>query len=232
MNDQKGGNDIVFGRNDEFWRKMRRLCANHILISKRVRSHQAIRHNEISRLVRSIAACPSGSFINLSEELLNLSNNITAFSKLDFCRLKLDRVADKILREHKAKLGSKASNDEVEDLTDALLKIQDVGTLPFPLSDNHIKAVVNDTMFAGSESSSRAMKWAMSELVRHPAAMKKVHREVRKAFNDGVEQKEESLLRGKLTYLQKVVKETLRLHPPSKCVLTKLQSQQTISKLG
>ncbi|KAG0481355.1 hypothetical protein HPP92_011882 [Vanilla planifolia] len=75
-----GGNDIVFGRHDEFWRQMRRLCATQLLISKRVRSHQAIRHNEISRLVRSIAACPSGSFINLSEELLNLSNNITGFS--------------------------------------------------------------------------------------------------------------------------------------------------------
>ncbi|KAG0481354.1 hypothetical protein HPP92_011881 [Vanilla planifolia] len=151
-----------------------------------------------------------------------------------------------ILREHRAKLGPKASNEEVEDLTDALLKIQDEGTLPFPLSDNHIKAVVNvcsflvegkvplsqDMMFAGSESSSRAMKWAMSELVRHPEVVKKVHREVREAFNDGVEQKEESLLRGKLTFLQKAVKETLRLHPPSKCVLTKLQSQQTISKLG
>ncbi|KAG0481358.1 hypothetical protein HPP92_011884 [Vanilla planifolia] len=75
-----GGNDIVFGCYDDFWRQMRGLCATHLLSSKRLRSYQAIRQNEISRLVRSIAAAPSGFFINLSEELFNLSNNITAFS--------------------------------------------------------------------------------------------------------------------------------------------------------
>ncbi|KAG0481375.1 hypothetical protein HPP92_012233 [Vanilla planifolia] len=185
-----GGNDIVFARYGEFWRQMRRLCATKLLSPKRVRSFKAIRQTEISRLVRSIASSPSGSYINLSDELIKLSNNITAFSviggrckqqrmflstlgeanqllngfaladlvpsipgfiirhtasgkKLDLCRLKLDQVADMIVREHRAKQVSKDSDDEVEDLTDVLLKIQDEGALPFPLSDDHIKAVIN-----------------------------------------------------------------------------------------
>ncbi|KAG0481377.1 hypothetical protein HPP92_012235 [Vanilla planifolia] len=189
-----GGNDIVFGRYGEFWRQIRRLCATQLLSSTRVRSFQGIRQREISRLIRSIAAAPSGSCINLSEELFNLSNNITAFSviggrfkeqkmylstlgeaarllngfspadlfpsipgfiigltgcrkQLDLCRLKLNRVADMIVREHRAKQGSKDTNDDVEDFTDVLLKIQEEGALPFHLSDDHIKAVVNVCSF-------------------------------------------------------------------------------------
>ncbi|KAG0481359.1 hypothetical protein HPP92_012217 [Vanilla planifolia] len=267
-----GGNDIVFGRYDEFWRQMRRLCATQLLSSTRVRSFQGIRQREISRLIRSIAAAPSGSCINLSEELFNLSNNITALSviggrfkeqkmyvstlgeaarllngfspadlfpsipgfimrltgcrkQLDLCRLKLNRVADMIVREHRAKQGSKDSNNEVEDFTDVLLKIQDEGALPFPLSDDHIKAVVNDMLMAGSETSSTAMEWVMSELVRHPEVMKKVQREVREAFEEGVEQKEEAVLIGKLRYFQMVLKETLRLHPPLPLLLPRVNDE-------
>ncbi|KAG0481363.1 hypothetical protein HPP92_012221 [Vanilla planifolia] len=267
-----GGNDIIFGRYGEFWRQMRRLCATQLLSSKRVRSFHAIRQSEISRLVRSIAAASSGSFINLSEELFNLSNNTTAFSviggrckeqrmflsavgeaaqlmngffladlfpsipgfiirltgcrkKLDRCRLKLDRIADMIVREHKEKLGCKDSNDEMEDFTDVLLKIQDEGALPFPLADDHIKAVVNDMLMAGSDTSSTAMEWVMSELVRHPDIMKKVQREVREAFDECVGQKEEKILSGKLRYLQMVVKETLRLHPPLPLLLPRVNDE-------
>ncbi|KAG0483799.1 hypothetical protein HPP92_011883 [Vanilla planifolia] len=267
-----GGNDIIFGRYDEFWRQMRRLCATQLLSLKRVRSFRAIRQREISRLVRSIAAAPSGSFINLSEELFNLSNNITVFSviggrfkeqklyvstlgevallvngfspadlfpsipgfimrltgcrkKLELCRLKLNRVADMIVREHRAKQGSKDTNDDVEDFTDVLLKIQEEGALPFPLSDDHIKAVVNDMLIGGSETSSTAMDWAMSELVRHPEVMKKVQQEVREAFGEGVEHKEEAILSSKLRYLQMVVKETLRLHPPLPLLLPRVNDE-------
>ncbi|KAG0481362.1 hypothetical protein HPP92_012220 [Vanilla planifolia] len=276
-----GGNDIIFGRNGEFWRQMRRLCATQLLSSKRVRSFHAIRQSEISRLVRSIAAASSASFINLSEELFNLSNNITALSviggrckeqrmflssvgeaaqlmngflladlfpsipgfiirltgcrkKLDRCRLKLDRIADMIVREHREKLGSKDSNDEMEDFTNVLLKIQEEGALPFPLSDDHIKAVVNvcsflvegkDMLMGGNETSSTAMEWAMSELVRHPEVMKKVQQEVREAFEEGVEQKEEAILSGKIRYLQMVVKETLRLHPPLPLLLPRVNDE-------
>ncbi|KAG0481374.1 hypothetical protein HPP92_012232 [Vanilla planifolia] len=69
-------------------------------------------------------------------------------------------------------------------------------------------------MLGGSETSATAIEWVMSELVRHPVIMKKVQREVREVFDEVMEQKDDAIFSGKLWYLQMVVKETLRLHPP------------------
>ncbi|KAG0481378.1 hypothetical protein HPP92_012236 [Vanilla planifolia] len=80
-------------------------------------------------------------------------------------------------------------------------------------------------LIGGSETSSTAMDWAMSELVRHPEVMKKVQQEVREAFEEGVEHKEEAILSGKIRYLQMVVKETLRLHPPLPLLLPRVNDE-------
>lgn len=69
----------------------------------------------------------------------------------------------------------------------------------------------------GNETSSSVVEWAMIELVRNPAVMKKAQEEVRRVFQ-GRERIDESSVH-ELKYLNLVVKETLRIHPPGPLLL-------------
>ncbi|XP_057998296.1 iridoid oxidase-like, partial [Hevea brasiliensis] len=67
-------------------------------------------------------------------------------------------------------------------------------------------------MFTGSDSTSTIVEWAMAELLRKPEAMRKVKEELNEVV--GVNRNVEEIDIEKLPYLQAVLKETLRLHPP------------------
>jgi len=56
------------------------------------------------------------------------------------------------------------------------------------------------------------MVWAMAELIRRPAMLRKVQEEIRAAVGGGKERVQADDM-PKLRYLKMVVKETLRLHP-------------------
>lgn len=70
---------------------------------------------------------------------------------------------------------------------------------------------------AGTETSSIAVKWAMGELINHPQVFKKLRQEISSVVGPDRLIKESDVQN--LPYLQAVVKETLRLHPPSVTLL-------------
>ncbi|CAL5095037.1 unnamed protein product [Urochloa decumbens] len=120
-----------------------------------------------------------------------------------------DELLEKVVREHEAR---RRGVDEEEDFVDVLLALQaaenpDGG---FELTRDAIKSLLEDMFAAGTETSFIALEWAMSELVRNPAAMQKLQRELRRraAPADAAGATTPS------TYLRAVVKEALRLHPP------------------
>ncbi|KAG2651078.1 hypothetical protein PVAP13_1NG159800 [Panicum virgatum] len=75
-----------------------------------------------------------------------------------------------------------------------------------------VKTLFTDFFFAATETSSSAIEWAMAELLRCPEAMEKVREELRTVLGTRTEMEESDI--AQLPYLQAVVKETLRLHPP------------------
>ncbi|KAB1218857.1 Cytochrome P450 76C4 [Morella rubra] len=65
----------------------------------------------------------------------------------------------------------------------------------------------------GNDTTTSTVEWAMAELLRDPAKMAKAREEAEEVLgNVGLVQESDIL---KLPYLQAVVKETLRLHPPA-----------------
>lgn len=65
----------------------------------------------------------------------------------------------------------------------------------------------------GTETSSSTIEWALTELLRNPKIMIKVKAELTKIIGPYKKLEENDV--GNLHYLQAVIKETLRLHPPA-----------------
>ncbi|PKU80604.1 Cytochrome P450 71D7 [Dendrobium catenatum] len=82
------------------------------------------------------------SLIDLFPSMPKFIARIAGFpQKLERCWLKLDGILEKIVQEHN--VNSAKDSMEEEDLTDVLLRIQRDGSLQIPLSNDHIKAVIN-----------------------------------------------------------------------------------------
>uniref|UniRef100_A0A0D9VF88 Cytochrome P450 n=1 Tax=Leersia perrieri TaxID=77586 RepID=A0A0D9VF88_9ORYZ len=135
----------------------------------------------------------------------------------------LDELIDCIIRQHERRRvdGDNGMEEENnQDLIDVLLSIQKQSEFETPLTMEQIKAVILDIFVGGSETSSTALQWAMSELMRNPKVMQKAQAEIRDKLGEKPTVTEDDLSNPK--YLKFVIKESLRLHPvipliPRKC---------------
>lgn len=80
------------------------------------------------------------------------------------------------------------------------------------ITDNNIVILILEMFMAGSDTASSTLEWALTEILREPEIMKKVQAEIDEVV--GTHRKVEESDTDKLKYLQAVLKETLRLHPP------------------
>ncbi|CAJ1932866.1 unnamed protein product [Sphenostylis stenocarpa] len=96
---------------------------------------------------------------------------------------KCDQILENIIREHKdAKSKAKEGQAEPEeDLVDVLLKFQDDrdDNQDICLTDDNIKAIIDNIFAAGGETSATTIDWTMAEMIRNPRVMKKAQAEVR-----------------------------------------------------
>lgn len=78
---------------------------------------------------------------------------------------------------------------------------------------------------AGTETTSSTVEWAMTELLRNPGAMSKAKSEISSIL--GPTEKFEENHVDRLPYLQAVIKETLRLHPPIPFLIPRRATRDT-----
>ncbi|KAL6637825.1 hypothetical protein ACP70R_025397 [Stipagrostis hirtigluma subsp. patula] len=130
----------------------------------------------------------------------------------------VDSILQEIIDERKAirdeKIKTGTENVE-ENLVDVLIGLQEKGGFGFDLNNSRIKAIILDMFAGGTGTSASAMEWAMSELMRNQAVMKKLQGQIREAFRGKVVVTEGDLQASNLRYLKLVIKEALRLHPPA-----------------
>ncbi|XP_027918283.1 cytochrome P450 71D8-like [Vigna unguiculata] len=131
-------------------------------------------------------------------------------AKLDKMHNKSDKILEKIMKENQAKEGT--GEEKNENLVEVLLRFQHRGNLETPITNNNIKAVIWDIFSAGTDTSTKVLEWAMSEMMRNPRVREKAQDEIRKKFSFKETIDENNL--GELRYLKAVIRETLRLHPP------------------
>ncbi|CAL1357928.1 unnamed protein product [Linum trigynum] len=174
-----------------------------------------------SKLVADISDAAGGFRVSDLFPSLKFLPSLTGFrAQLTRMHFATDTMLDDIIHEHQAKrLASKMQainrSDETHiDLVDVLLNLLENPQLPeIPLTMEATKAVILEIFLDGTETSTTTLEWTMSELIKNPKVMQQVQEEVRQKFRDKDNPISEDGLQ-ELKYLDAVIKESLRLHPP------------------
>ncbi|XP_050230194.1 geraniol 8-hydroxylase-like [Mercurialis annua] len=104
--------------------------------------------------------------------------------------------------------------DKRKDFLDVLLDFHgDDIKAPSTLSSTFMKSIIIELFEAGTDTTSSTLEWAMTELFRNPIKLQKLQVELRSVINPGNQLEEKDIEH--FPYLTAVIKETLRLHPPS-----------------
>ncbi|XP_028806903.1 isoflavone 2'-hydroxylase-like [Neltuma alba] len=127
---------------------------------------------------------------------------------------KQDSFLQNLLDEHRRKRSSSSNigaNQEKKTMTliEVMLSLQK--TDPVFYSDTNIKGIAAAVVAAGTETSASTMEWALAVLLNHPEVMEKLKTEIDTHVGKERFMNESDI--PKLTYLQNVVLETLRIYP-------------------
>nr|CAB3499145.1 unnamed protein product [Digitaria exilis] len=170
----------------------------------------------------------------------NVSDYFPALAKADlqgwrrhlawlFARLHriFDEEIDARLRGRREAGGGEAKKND--DFLDLLLDAAEDGDNTAGLDRDTLRSLFTDLFSAGSDTSSSTVEWAMTELLQSPTSMAKACDELATVIGSGKSIEESDI--GQLPYLQAVVKETFRLHPPAPLLLPR-HTQADVKIMG
>uniref|UniRef100_K7MVY5 Cytochrome P450 n=2 Tax=Glycine max TaxID=3847 RepID=K7MVY5_SOYBN len=124
----------------------------------------------------------------------------------------LDEIFGEWLEEHKQNRAFGENNvDGIQDFMDVMLSLFDGKTIDGIDADTIIKSTLLSVISGGTETNITTLTWAVCLILRNPIVLEKVIAEL--DFQVGKERCITESDISKLTYLQAVVKETLRLYP-------------------
>ncbi|XP_051133613.1 salviol synthase-like [Andrographis paniculata] len=173
---------------------------------------------EIISTSKESAELASGFYLADLYPSISLFRRISgAARKTERVHKKSDRIIQNIIDQRRE---SANGSKQQEDFADVLLKSRN----ELQLTNDNIKAVIQDIFGAGIETSSTTTDWAMAEMIRHPRVLKKAQEEVREVFKDKGFVEESRF--EELKYLKSIIKETLRMHPPFPLLLPRENSEQ------
>lgn len=134
--------------------------------------------------------------------------------KAEKLRDRWDEVLDKVIDQHASVAAAGEPARHESDFTDVLLSVQE----EYGLTRDGIKGILADMFAAGTDTAYLVLEFTMAELMLHQDVMARLQAEVRSIMPKGQEVITEEYLTG-MSYLKAVIKETLRLHPPSPLLL-------------
>ncbi|KAK7303760.1 hypothetical protein RJT34_14674 [Clitoria ternatea] len=127
---------------------------------------------------------------------------------------KLFDVLDPMIDE-RMKIRKDAHYVTKNDMLDILLDIKDANNQK--INRKQIKHLFLDLLVAGTDTTAYGLERTMTELMHNPEAISKAKKELEETIGKGKLVEESDVAR--LPYLQAVIKESLRLHPPAPLLL-------------
>ncbi|KAL2340136.1 hypothetical protein Fmac_008076 [Flemingia macrophylla] len=228
-------NSFLGIRRDETWRLVRKLGQDAATREgfRKVELRRRLMEMTFNGMTRMISgkryygddcdvtdAEEARQFREITTEMLYLLGASNRGDFLPFFRLfdvdglkkRLKRIAERadaflqnLIEEHRS--GKHGSSDT---MIDHLLKLGE--SQPEYYSDHMIKGLILAMLLAGTDTSAVAIEWVMTELLNNPDVLKKAKDEIDTQVGNDRFVEEQDL--SKLTYLQNIISETLRLHPP------------------
>nr|WET52762.1 cytochrome P450 92B64 [Callicarpa americana] len=131
--------------------------------------------------------------------------------KMKSLHRKFDRFNDYVIDDHQA---TRAAEDDFfpKDVVDMLLLQAEDPNLEVELTRDCIKGLLLDVLVAGTDTSATAVEWAVHEILKHPRVTEKAKEELDRVIgrNRWAEENDFS----QLPYIDAIIMESLRLHPP------------------
>ncbi|KAF3540808.1 hypothetical protein F2Q69_00018496 [Brassica cretica] len=204
------------------WKFMKRICMMELFSSRAIDSFVNVRTEELSKLlVRVMKKAEAEESVDLGEQLKELTSSI--ITRMMF----RERRSDSGIREEVIKmvveLNELAGFFNVSE-TFWFLRRLDLQGIKKRLKnardkyDVIIERIMNEhesrnhmDAGGGTDTSAITVEWALSELINYPEIMKKARKEIEQVVGNKRLVQESDLCN--LSYIQAVVKETLRLHP-------------------
>ncbi|KAF3786347.1 Flavonoid 3'-monooxygenase [Nymphaea thermarum] len=141
-------------------------------------------------------------------EWLDVGGHLKAMKRV---KKKMDRFASASLAEHRQSRKS-GGRDTERDFMDVIIKVLEDGHLSEKhQTDSIIKATVLNLVAAGTDTTSVTLEWALSALLNNRQVLEKAKEEM--DCKIGRERRVEESDIMNLTYLQAIVKETMRMYP-------------------
>ncbi|KAG8222111.1 hypothetical protein J437_LFUL002107 [Ladona fulva] len=143
----------------------------------------------------------------------------------------IQKFTQKVIKERKEEMKASEENKSPKSgkarksFLDLLLDLSENGNM---LSDEDIREEVDTFMFAGHDTTSAAISFALFALGNHPEVQEKIVNEAEEMLAGMDPEKLTVAQLGKFEYLDCVVKECLRVYPSVPIVARELQSPLTI----
>ncbi|KAG9452595.1 hypothetical protein H6P81_005499 [Aristolochia fimbriata] len=186
---------------------LKRASLNNMMCSVFGRKYEL---SSVDEEVRELAALVEEGYDLLGK--LNWADHLPFLAGFDPQRIryrcsnlvpKVNRFVYRIMEEHRGQTGPKN-----RDFVDVLLSLQGDDKL----SDSDMIAVLWEMIFRGTDTVAVLIEWILARLVLHPDVQGLVHEELDRIVGKSRAVTEADV--PALTYLQAVIKEVLRLHPP------------------
>ncbi|XP_073284026.1 cytochrome P450 83B1-like [Primulina huaijiensis] len=122
----------------------------------------------------------------------------------------LDKIYQETIDDH---LDPNRPESMRGDILDLLIQLKQEQAAPVPIEWENVKGILMNVFIAGTDTSASLIVWAMTALIKKPEVMKKAQEEVRNVLGNKGTVDEDDIQN--LPYLKAIIKETLRLFPPT-----------------
>ncbi|CAN6248192.1 unnamed protein product [Urochloa humidicola] len=140
-----------------------------------------------------------------------------------------DRFLEHVLEEHVERHRREGDSFVPKDMTDLLLQLANDPSMEVPIQRDGVKGFILDTLGAGTDTSAVTIEWALSELLKNPKALAMATEELDRVVGCNRLPTEGDI--PSLSFLQAVIKESMRLHPATP-LLSPRQCRRDVSVGG